>query len=56
MSTRATASPAPNRRLIALAGTIVMICFGTVYSWSIFTRATVTKWFPRSAASGAAWS
>lgn len=28
----------PNRWLIATAGTIVMICLGTVYSWSIFTR------------------
>ena len=27
-----------NRWLIALAGTIVMICLGTVYSWSLFTR------------------
>src|SRR5215469_11738808 len=27
-----------NRWLIALAGVIVMICLGTVYSWSIFTR------------------
>ena len=27
-----------NRWLIALAGMIVMICLGTVYSWSLFTR------------------
>jgi MFS transporter, OFA family, oxalate/formate antiporter len=42
-----------NRWAIALAGTIVMICLGTVYSWSIFTRPliagfhwsnTVTTW------------
>ena len=32
------ASSASNRWLIATAGTIVMICLGTVYSWSIFTR------------------
>jgi OFA family oxalate/formate antiporter-like MFS transporter len=32
------ASSTPNRWMIALAGTIVMICLGTVYSWSIFTR------------------
>jgi MFS family permease len=32
-------NPAPtNRWTIALAGVIVMICLGTVYSWSIFTR------------------
>jgi MFS family permease len=31
-------STTPNRWLIAIAGTIVMICLGTVYSWSIFTR------------------
>jgi MFS family permease len=31
----------PNRWTIALAGTIVMICLGTVYSWSIFTRPLV---------------
>ncbi len=42
-----------NRWLIAAAGTIVMICLGTVYSWSLFTRPllasqhwsnTVTTW------------
>ncbi len=32
------ASSASNRWLIATAGTIVMICLGTVYSWSLFTR------------------
>ena len=32
-------TPAPaNRWGIAIAGVIVMICLGTVYSWSIFTR------------------
>jgi MFS transporter, OFA family, oxalate/formate antiporter len=36
--TRRDAAPTPNRWLIALAGTLVMICLGTVYSWSIFTR------------------
>jgi MFS transporter, OFA family, oxalate/formate antiporter len=36
------ASPAtPNRWGIAIAGTIVMICLGTVYSWSIFTNSFV---------------
>ncbi|MBV8244931.1 MAG: OFA family MFS transporter, partial [Candidatus Eremiobacteraeota bacterium] len=33
----ASAQPS-NRWLIAFAGVIVMICLGTVYSWSIFTR------------------
>jgi OFA family oxalate/formate antiporter-like MFS transporter len=33
-----TPSTPGNRWLIALAGVIVMICLGTVYSWSIFTR------------------
>ncbi len=27
-----------NRWLIALAGTVTMICLGTVYSWSLFTQ------------------
>jgi MFS family permease len=27
-----------NRWVIALAGTVVMVCLGTVYSWSIFTQ------------------
>lgn len=31
-------APPQNRWLIALAGTVVMICLGTVYSWSLFTR------------------
>ncbi len=31
-------STTSNRWLIAIAGTIVMICLGTVYSWSVFTR------------------
>ncbi|HTN53004.1 MAG TPA: OFA family MFS transporter [Anaeromyxobacter sp.] len=30
-----------NRWLIALAGTVLMICLGTVYSWSIFTQPLV---------------
>ena len=39
-----TAPPAvPNRWSIALAGTIVMICLGTVYSWSIFTRPLIAS-------------
>lgn len=29
---------APNRWMVATAGVIVMICIGTIYSWSIFTR------------------
>jgi MFS family permease len=33
-----TPSPGANRWGIALAGVIVMLCLGTVYSWSIFTR------------------
>ncbi|HEV3087670.1 MAG TPA: OFA family MFS transporter [Candidatus Elarobacter sp.] len=33
-----TASAGTNRWAIAWAGVIVMICLGTVYSWSIFTR------------------
>jgi MFS family permease len=46
-------SGTPNRWGIATAGVIVMICLGTVYSWSIFTRPliasfhwsnTVTTW------------
>src|SRR5262245_59683814 len=28
----------PSRWRIASAGTIVMLCLGTVYSWSLFTR------------------
>ncbi|GAC1392409.1 MAG: OFA family MFS transporter [Vulcanimicrobiaceae bacterium] len=41
------AAAAPkNRWLIATAGTIVMVCLGTVYSWSIFTRPLIAsfKW------------
>jgi len=30
-----------NRWVIALAGTVVMVCLGTVYSWSIFTQPLV---------------
>lgn len=33
-----TSAPPQNRWLIALAGTVIMICLGTVYSWSLFTR------------------
>ena len=33
-----TTSTGGNRWAIAFAGVIVMICLGTVYSWSIFTR------------------
>jgi MFS transporter, OFA family, oxalate/formate antiporter len=36
-----TSAPAANRWVIALAGVIVMICLGTVYSWSLFTNAFV---------------
>jgi MFS transporter, OFA family, oxalate/formate antiporter len=36
-----TSAPTANRWLIALAGVIVMICLGTVYSWSIFTNSFV---------------
>jgi MFS transporter, OFA family, oxalate/formate antiporter len=32
-----------NRWLIALAGTISMICLGTVYSWSIFTQPLIAS-------------
>ena len=27
-----------NRWIVALAGTVVMICLGTVYAWSTFNR------------------
>ena len=42
-----------NRWLVALAGTITMVCLGTVYSWSLFSQpliagfgwsATTTVW------------
>jgi MFS transporter, OFA family, oxalate/formate antiporter len=33
----------PNRWAIVTAGTIVMICLGTVYSWSIFTRPLIAS-------------
>lgn len=34
-----THSPrAPRRWLVALAGVVVMLCLGTVYSWSLFAR------------------
>ncbi len=32
-----------NRWLIALAGTISMICLGTVYSWSLFTQPLIAS-------------
>ncbi|MGH7708973.1 MAG: OFA family MFS transporter [Vulcanimicrobiaceae bacterium] len=32
------ATKLPNRWAIAISGVIVMICLGTVYSWSIFTQ------------------
>ncbi len=32
-----------NRWLIALAGVIVMICLGTVYSWSLFTNPLIAS-------------
>ena len=38
------ASTTPNRWLVCLAGTIVMICLGTVYSWSIFTRPLIASY------------
>ena len=33
----------PNRWLIAAAGTLVMICLGTVYSWSSFTQPLIAS-------------
>lgn len=36
-----TPTSSGNRWLIAFAGVIVMICLGTVYSWSLFTNAFV---------------
>ncbi len=38
------ASSTPNRWLVCLAGTIVMVCLGTVYSWSIFTRPLIASY------------
>lgn len=40
-----SAAPAQtgNRWVIALAGVIVMICLGTVYSWSLFTRPLIAS-------------
>ena len=32
-----------NRWLIAIAGTITMICLGTVYSWSLFTQPLIAS-------------
>ncbi len=34
-------APGSNRWAIAIAGILVMICLGTVYSWSIFTNALI---------------
>ena len=31
-----SAAPAPNRWLIALMGTLLQVCLGTVYAWSFF--------------------
>ena len=42
MSTAAPAQ-AGNRWVIALAGVIVMICLGTVYSWSLFTNPLIAS-------------
>ncbi|HET9031113.1 MAG TPA: OFA family MFS transporter [Candidatus Aquilonibacter sp.] len=36
-----TPAPSGNRWGIALAGVVVMLCLGTVYSWSLFTNAFV---------------
>ena len=33
-----TSAPPQNRWSIAVAGTLIMICLGTVYSWSLFTN------------------
>lgn len=38
-----TAPARPNRWVIAVAGMIVMICLGTVYSWSLFTRPLIAS-------------
>src|SRR5512141_1970128 len=32
-----------NRWAIALAGTMTMICLGTVYSWSVFTQPLIAS-------------
>lgn len=42
MSTGAPAQSG-NRWVIAFAGVIVMICLGTVYSWSLFTRPLIAS-------------
>lgn len=42
MST-ASVPQAGNRWTIAIAGVIVMICLGTVYSWSLFTRPLIAS-------------
>lgn len=34
-------APSPNRWAIAVAGIVVMLCLGTVYSWSIFTNSLI---------------
>lgn len=37
----ATPAPSGNRWGIALAGVVVMLCLGTVYSWSLFTNSFI---------------
>src|SRR2546423_2012006 len=32
-----------NRWLVALAGTVTMVCLGTVYSWSLFTQPLIAS-------------
>lgn len=39
----AAAAQTGNRWVIAIAGVIVMICLGTVYSWSLFTRPLIAS-------------
>jgi len=39
----ASQTSSPNRWLIALAGTIVMICLGIAYSWSSFTQPLIAS-------------
>ena len=41
--TSAAPSPVSNRWTIAFAGMAVMICLGTVYSWSLFTRPLIAS-------------
>ncbi|HEY8297888.1 MAG TPA: OFA family MFS transporter [Candidatus Baltobacteraceae bacterium] len=44
MSSAAPARDTGNRWLIAIAGVIVMICLGTVYSWSLFVRPLIAAY------------